>query len=328
MGNGSTWKDKGIGGTGPSQAMSHHEFMSKINDMRRKIPSPVMLQAFELSARTLSFTRAADSLNLTQSAISHQIQALEEFLGVKLFERVRKRLQLTYAGEILLLRITPALDALESAIIETVSTEPASSVLRLGVVPSVATQWLIPRLGHFQREHPHVSLTLVTRLPFNFQNNSLDAAINLGNTRWPGAQSDWLMDEDMQVVCTPEMAAGTLRSPADLQHAPLLQMTFRPHAWRDWLESCGLPTENATRGLKYESFTLILSAAMAGLGVAIMPSLLIERELAQGTLVSPFGPKLRSPTSYYLVYPPANVKLPALQTFRSWLLRQTREASA
>ncbi|MDX3905795.1 MAG: LysR substrate-binding domain-containing protein [Pigmentiphaga sp.] len=291
--------------------------------MRRKIPSPVMLQAFELSARTLSFTQAADSMNLTQSAISHQIQALEEFLGVRLFERVRKRLQLTPAGEILLLRLTPALDALESAIIETVSTEPASSVLRLGVVPSVATQWLIPRLGHFQRVHPDVSLTLVTRLPFNFHNNSLDAAINLGNTRWPGARSDWLMDEYMLVVCTPEMAATELHSPADLTRVPKLQMTFRPHAWRDWLAACDLPADNAARGMKFESFALILRAAMAGLGAAVVPRLLVEEELADGRLVSPFGPVVRSPTSYYLVYPPANVTLPALQTFRDWLKRQT-----
>ncbi|MEK7943201.1 LysR substrate-binding domain-containing protein [Pigmentiphaga sp. YJ18] len=291
--------------------------------MRRKIPSPVMLQAFELSARTLSFTQAADSLNLTQSAISHQIQALEDFLGVRLFERVRKRLQLTSAGEILLLRLTPALDALESAIIETVSTEPASSVLRLGVVPAIATQWLIPRLPRFQREHPRITLTLVTRLPFNFQNNSLDAAINLGNTRWPGARSDWLMDEHMIVVCTPEMAATTLRSPDDLPRVPMLQMTFRPHAWHDWLTASGLPAEGTAGGMRFESFSLVLRAAVAGLGAAVVPRLLVEEELENGRLVSPFGPVVRSPTSYYLVYPPANVTLPALQAFRGWLMQQT-----
>jgi len=289
--------------------------------MRRKIPSPVLLQAFELSARTLSFTQAANALNLTQSAISHQIQALEEFLGVKLFERVRKRLQLTCAGEILLLRLTPALDALESAIIETLSTEPMTSVLRLGVVPSVATHWLIPRLGHFQREHPHITLTLVTRLPFNFHNNSLDAAINLGNTRWPGAQADWLMDEHMIVVCAPRIAA-TLRSPADLPRVPMLQMTFRPHAWHDWLAANGLPLDGTGKGMKFETFSLVLRAAMTGLGVAMVPRLLVEEELADGRLVSPFGPVVRSPTAYYLVYPPANATLPALQQFRDWLKAQ------
>ncbi|VCU69791.1 Glycine cleavage system transcriptional activator [Pigmentiphaga humi] len=294
--------------------------------MRRKIPSPAMLQAFELSARTLSFTQAASSMSLTQSAISHQIQGLEEFLGVKLFERVRKRLQLTSAGEILLLRLTPALDALESAIIETISTEPAYSVLRLGVVPAVAAQWLIPRLGDLQRKHPRLTLNLVTRLPFNFHNNSLDAAINLGNTRWPGSQSDWLMDEHMVVVCSPELAACTLHGPADLRRVDLLQMTLRPHAWRDWLTAGGLPVENATRGMKFESFSLVLRAAMEGLGAAVVPRLLVEEELADGRLVSPFGPVVRSQMSYYLVYPPANAALPALQTFRSWLRSQSGAA--
>jgi LysR family glycine cleavage system transcriptional activator len=308
--------------------MNRHDVMKRANEVRRKIPSPMMLQAFEASARSLSFTEAAKSLNLTQSAISHQILGLEEYLGVQLFERVRKRLQLTQSGQALLMRLTPALDALESALRETMATPPTARSLRLGVVPTVAATWLIPRMADFYARHPDITLDLVTRLPFNFTNNSLDAAINLGNARWPGASSDFLMEEESLVVCHPTMAATTLKHPADLARAPLLHLSLRPHAWQDWSADAGIDLPNALVGPKFEFHAMVAQAAAAGLGAAVLPRFLILEELASGKLVSPFGPVVRSPTPYYLVYPPANRGLPALQCFRDWLLAQGAESGS
>lgn len=293
--------------------------MNKANEVRRKIPSPMMLQAFEMSARTLSFTAAAQALNLTQSAISHQILSLEQFLGVTLFERVRKRLQLTHSGQLLLIRLTPALDALESAILETIVNKPVACALRLGVVPTVASQWLIPRLGDFYEKCPGITLDLVTRLPFNFNNNSLDAAINLGNARWPGAQADWLMAEQMIVVCSPQLAATTLKTAADLDRVTRLHLAMRPHAWSEWSLAARQALSDPARGPKFELFSMVSQAAVAGLGAAVLPRFLILDELASGKLVSPFGPVVVSPQSYYLVYPPANIGMSALRSFRDWI---------
>ncbi len=305
--------------------MNHHDFINKANDVRRKIPSPIMLQAFEMSAKTLSFTDAAKALSLTQSAISHQILGLEQFLGVQLFERVRKRLQLTRSGQLLLIRLTPAMNALETAILETIASQAVPHALRLGVIPSVASKWLIPRLGDFYGKHPDITVNLVTRLPFNFNNNSLDAAINLGNSRWPGAQTDWLMGEETVVVCSPEMASTTLKQPEDLEHVTLLHLSMRPHAWTDWAKAANTQLLDSSRGPRFEFHSMVAQAAVAGLGAAVLPRFLILDELDTGKLVSPFGPLVQSAESYYLVYPPANIGMPALQAFRDWLLGQASQ---
>lgn len=280
-----------------------------------------MLQAFEMSAKTLSFTDAAKALNLTQSAISHQIQGLEQFLGVQLFERVRKRLQLTNSGQLLLVRLTPAMNALEAAILETIASQAVPNALRLGVIPTVASKWLIPRLADFYAKHPGITLELVTRLPFNFNNNSLDAAINWGNARWPGAQADWLMEEETMVVCSPGMAAA-LKHPDDLESVTLLHLSMRPRAWADWAQAAKVRLHDASRGPKFEFHSMVAQAAIAGLGAAVLPRFLILDELGAGTLVSPFGPVVQSASSYYLVYPPANIGMPALQSFRDWIVEQ------
>ena len=308
--------------------MNRHEFMKRANDVRRKIPSPMMLQAFEASARSLSFTDAARTLNLTQSAISHQILGLEQYLGVQLFERVRKRLQLTPAGQSLLLHLTPALDALETTLRDAMAAQPLPRNLRLCVVPTVAAAWLIPRMGDFYTKHPDITLELVTRLPFNFTNNSLDAAINLGNARWPGAMADYLMDEELLVVCHPAMAATVLKQPSDLSQATLLHLSLRPHAWRDWAAVAGVALSNALVGPRFELHAMVSQAAAAGLGAAVLPRFLILDELASGKLVSPFGPVVMSATPYYLVYPPANGTLPALLRFREWVSQQAAETAS
>ncbi|MFO1294276.1 MAG: LysR family transcriptional regulator [Rubrivivax sp.] len=294
--------------------------------MRRYLPSTAMLQAFEASARRLSFTLAAEDLCLTQGAISKQVGALEELLRTELFRRVKKRLELTAAGKSFLARITPALNGIEAAVIELMSSQSERSSLDLGVVPSFATKWLIPRLGDFAKTHPGVTINLATRLvPFDFGESTLDAAIHFGQPDWPGAICDYLMSEEMVVVCNEELAARTLRTPADLQKLSLLHLSSRPQAWKEWAASAALEGLAAAGGPQFDNFSMVTQAAVAGLGAAVLPKFLILDELASGRLVIPFGPTATSDKGYYLVYPERKAGLSSLQKFRAWLIDAVAE---
>jgi len=294
--------------------------------MRRYLPSTAMLQAFEASARRLSFTLAAEDLYLTQGAISKQVGALEELLRTELFKRVKKRLELTAAGQSFLARIVPALNGIEAAVIELMSSQSDRSSLDLGVVPSFATKWLIPRLGDFAKSHPGVTINLATRLvPFDFSESTLDAAIHFGKPDWPGAICDYLMSEEMVVVCNEELAAHTLQAPADLHRLSLLHLSSRPQAWNEWAATAALDGLDTTRGPHFDSFSMVAQAAVAGLGVAVLPKFLILDELASGRLVIPFGPTATSDKGYYLVYPERKAGLFSLQRFRAWLMESVGE---
>ncbi|GMV45725.1 MAG: LysR family transcriptional regulator [Pseudomonadota bacterium] len=294
--------------------------------MRRYLPSTAMLQAFEASARRLSFTLAAEDLYLTQGAISKQVGALEELLRTELFKRVKKRLELTAAGKSFLARIVPALNGIEAAVIELMSSQSDRSSLDLGVVPSFATKWLIPRLGDFAKSHPGVTINLATRLvPFDFGESTLDAAIHFGKPDWPGATCDYLMSEEMVVVCNEDLAAHTLQAPADLHRLSLLHLSSRPQAWNEWAATAALDGLDTTRGPHFDSFSMVAQAAVAGLGVAVLPKFLILDELASGRLVIPFGPTATSDKGYYLVYPERKARLSSLQRFRAWLMESVGE---
>jgi LysR family glycine cleavage system transcriptional activator len=289
--------------------------------MRRYLPTTMMLQAFEASAKRLSFTLAAEDLCLTQSAISKQVIALEEMLRTELFKRLKKRLELTPAGRSFQARISPALNGIEAAVIELMSCQSDRSTLDLGVVPSFATKWLIPRLGDFAKAHPGITINLATRLvPFDFSETMLDAAIHYGDPHWPGAICDYLMNEEIVVVCNEEVATTTLRSAADLPKVSLLHLTTRPNAWRDWAATAGVEGLDSARGPNFDFYSMITQAAVAGLGVAVLPKFFILDELASGRLVIPFGPAAISDNGYYLVYPERKAGLASLQKFRGWLL--------
>ena len=294
--------------------------------MRRYLPSTMMLQAFEASAKRLSFTLAAEDLCLTQSAISKQVIALEELLRTELFKRIKKRLELTAAGKNFQARISPALNRIEAAVIELMSCQSERSSLDLGVVPSFATKWLIPRLGDFAKSHSGVTINLTTRLvPFDFSECTLDAAIHYGQPDWPGATCDYLMNEEIVVVCNDELAARTLLSPSDLSKVSLLHLSSRPQAWNEWAATAAVDGLDATRGPHFDNFSMVTQAAVAGLGVAVLPKFLILDELASGRLVIPFGPTATSDNGYYLVYPERKAGLSSLQKFRTWLMDSVGE---
>lgn len=294
--------------------------------MRRKIPSTVALAAFEAAARHQSFTKAAEELAVTQSAVCRQIAALEAQLGVALFRRTRRGVVVSEAGELYARSVRARLDEVERDTLELMAKGAQGSTLELGVVPSFATQWLLPRLPAFHRTHPHITLNLSVRTrPFLFDDTPLDAAIHAGTSGWPGTEAHFLMRETLAVVASPALlgARKSLKA-AELARFPLLQASTRPYAWRDWFESQGLQVENALAGPRYELFSMQVMAAIHGLGIGLVPELVVEDALRSGTLVRAVRQSLPSDRSYYLIHPQRKPASASLDAFREWLQREAR----
>ncbi len=293
--------------------------------MRRKIPSTAALVAFESAARHQSFTKAAEELALTQSAVCRQIAALEAFLGVELFRRTRRGVRLTEEGLSYGRRIAAQLDAVERDTLAVMGQQGSTS-LELAVVPTFATQWLLPRLKDFQRLHPEVTVNLTNRTrPFLFADTEFEAALYFGDADWPGTAADFLMRENPVPVCSPELVAPhTSLDARAIAALPLLQQSTRPYAWRQWFGSLGLQIEGDLRGPRYELFSMLAQAAMHGMGVALIPPLLIQRELAEGRLIVPLEHAYLSDKAYYLIVPERKAESAALRAFRDWLLAQAQ----
>ena len=295
--------------------------------MRRKIPSTAALVAFESAARHQSFTKAADELALTQSAVCRQIAGLEEFLGIELFRRSRRGVKLTEAGLAYSRKVATQLDAVERDTLAAMGQQGAQG-LELAVVPTFATQWLVPRLKEFQRLHPEVTVHLTNRTrPFLFADTSFDAAIYFGDGDWSGTEAHYLMPEEPLPVCSPELLGErTQFAAAELANLPLLQQSTRPYAWRQWFAAQGLNVPRDMSGPRYELFSMLAQAAMHGMGVALIPPFLIQRELDAGLLV-PAHPAalLSSDRAYRLMIPERKVESAALRAFRDWLLQAARE---
>ena len=292
--------------------------------MRRKIPGTDLLIAFETSARHQSFTRAAEELCLTQSAVCRQISTLEDYLGIQLFNRVKKRVTLSEAGLLYAKQVREYLKQMEHDTLSLMAHRGAGGVLELAVIPTFAARWLIPRLADFHSLNPAITLDLTTRAePFMFTDTPFDAAIHFGDPVWPGAITEYLFGEEMVPVCSPSLLGGATRvDPEQLECLPLLHQSARPDAWREWFEVAGRPNVNAMGGSRYELFSLLVEAARAGLGVALMPRFFVLSEIALGELLIPSPYVLHNQRSYYLVYPQNKVGSPSLQVFCQWLRDQ------
>lgn len=293
--------------------------------MTRSLPTTAALQAFESAAFHLSITRAARELHLTQGAVSRQIQALEEHLGIELFHRERQRIRLSAAGQRYLAHVRDAFDRLEGAALELRALQRGGGTLHLAILPTYGTKWLIPRLASFAERHPGVQVQFTTRLSvFDFASEDLDAAIHYGEGTWPGATLEKLMDEEVRVVCSAGYKKkAKLRDPQDLRTAVLLQISSRPYGWDDWLSARQLTGIDGRRGPRFEHHSMVLQAAIAGLGAAVLPTFVVDDELAAGRLVEAFGDTLvRTGKAYWLAVPDGRAELPALAAFRAWLLQE------
>jgi DNA-binding transcriptional LysR family regulator len=291
--------------------------------MRRRIPSTAALVSFEAAARHESFTKAADELSLTQSAICRQIAGLEEFLNVELFRRSRRGVKLTEAGLSYSRRVATQLDAVERDTLSVMGHQGAN-VIELAVVPTFGTQWLLPRLKDFQQQNPDVTINLTNRTrPFLFADTDFDAAIYFGDADWSGTESHRLMNENPMPVCSPALLGNKAQlSARELTDMPLLQQTTRPYAWRQWFNSMDMAVARDMTGPRYELFSMLAQAAMHDMGVALIPPFLIQRELSEGRLLIANTHALSSVKAYYLMIPERKVESASLKAFRDWLVNQ------
>lgn len=299
--------------------------------MRRKIPSMEALSAFEAASRHLSFTRAAEELFLTQSAVGRQIASLEKYLGVSLFNRIKKRVSLTDVGVAYAKEVRDYLDKMEQATLEAMAHRGEGGILELAVIPTFTTRWLIPRLPEFCKQYPDITLNLTTRTePFLFTDTPFDAAIHFGNPVWPGSVTKHLFGEEIIPVCSMRLLNLALPlQPSDLQNFTLLHQSTRPDAWRRWFALAGILDFNSMKGPRFELFSMQVEAARAGLGIALVPRFFVQNELAAGELVIPCELPMRTNKGYYLVYPERKQSSVILQAFEQWLLgaaEQHREA--
>ena len=297
--------------------------------MRRKIPSTAALAAFESAARHQSFTLAAGELSLTQSAIGRQISNLEDFVGVKMFRRTRRGVVLTPAGIQYSRTIRVRLNEVERDTLALMAGAGAGGSIELAVVPTFATHWLIPRLQSFRKEHPSITVNMhVQTRPFLVPDTGMDAAIHASAGGWPGTQADKLMDEPMKAVCSPRLwPHRKAPSPADFAKLPLIQMTTRPYAWRDWFGAFKLEVEQDTAGDRMELFSMAVQAALLGMGVALVPQFIVDKEIAEGALLTPRAAPFNSGLSYFLIRPEGDSGGTAFEAFRAWLLRTASQSS-
>ena len=301
--------------------------------MRRKIPSLQALACFEAAARHQSYTRAAQELALTQGAVSRQLTALEDFVGVALFKRTRHGVSLTERGRDYAAQVASRLQALEQDTLDVMSTQGRGTVLHLAAVPTFATRWLIPRLPDLKSQHPELTVHIETRTrPFMFADTPFDAALFAGTpeqvANWAGTQATKLLDEEVLPVCSPSLLQGQHSlSPEAMAALPLLQQSTRMDAWRQWFEAQGVAAPQAMAGARFELFSMTAAAAVHGMGLALVPRLLVTQELARGELVVACDRTLTSQRAYYLVRPQGDEHAPVTQVFLDWLLQTVQEAA-
>ena len=287
------------------------------------LPSLNGLRAFEAAARHLSFTRAADELNVTQTAVSHQIRRLEDQLGVVLFERRNRALALTREAQDYLPAVRAAFEDLRQATARLRRPE-RDAVLTVSTTASLAAKWLVTRVAAFQDAHPGIEVRITTSAHLvDFRREQVDMAVRYGRGKWPGVRARWLMAEDIFPVCSPALLRGDkpLRRPEDLVHHTLLHATVSREDWQLWLTAAGLPTALARRrGLSFDQSFMAIQAAMDGLGVALGRSAYVEADLAAGRLVVPFDVVLPADAGFYVVAPEETAEAPKIVLFRDWLV--------
>lgn len=288
--------------------------------MSRKLPPLQALRAFEAAARHENFSAAAESLHVTHGAVSRQVAALEAWLGVQVFHRHGKRVQLTDDGRRYGYAIQAAFDNIAAAT-EHLREAGTARALRINALPTFAMRWLLPRLSSFQRLYPAVELKLSTDDHLIAETSEVfDVAIRRGPGHWPNCASGEFLAESEIPVCSPAlMRRAPIRVAGDLAQHTLLHSDTRPDAWQKWLAAAGVRTTKFKRRQSFDHFYLALQAAVDGLGVVLGPLPLIAEELASGRLVMPLA-EPRVPTrSYWWVVPRQQAEVPLIRHFCNWL---------
>jgi LysR family transcriptional regulator, glycine cleavage system transcriptional activator len=287
------------------------------------LPSLNGLRAFEAAARHMSFTLAAAELNVTQTAISHQIRRLEEQIGLPLFIRRNRELALTREAQDYLPLVRSAFQDLRQATAR-LRRPDHDALLTVSTTASLATKWLVSRVAAFQDAHPGIEIRITTSAHLvDFRRDEVDMAVRFGRGHWPGLRADWLMAEHIFPVCSPALlnSGKPLRRPQDLAHHTLLHTMVSREDWQLWLTAAGLPVSIAARrGLTFDQGFMAVQAATEGLGVALGRTHLVEADIAAGRLVAPFDMELPQDAGYYVVTPETTAEAPKIALFRQWLI--------
>ncbi len=292
--------------------------------MAERLPPLNALRSFEVAARHLSFTKAAEELHVTHSAISHQIKALEEWLGIPLFRRVNRGLLLTESGQAYLRPVRESFQRLGEATWR-LKAKGRSGPLTVSVMPSFASKWLVPRLRRFRERHPDIDVR-VSASPdlIDFDREDVDVAVRYGRGNWSrDLRVDLLMHESMFPVCSPKLLEGplSLRTVQDLRHHTLLtDYDWRVDFWQLWLDAAGVTDLVPQHSLSFNYSNLMLQAAIDGLGVALTQNVLAGDDLAAGRLVRLFEVSLPTDYAYYVVTPALTATRPKIVAFREWLV--------
>jgi len=299
--------------------------------MTARLPSLNGLRAFEAAARHLSFTQAASELNVTQTAISHQIRRLEEELGIRLFIRKNRALALTPKARDYLPGVRAAFNDLRLAT-DRLLRKDDDHVLTVSTLASLAAKWLLPRLTAFQEAHPGIDVRITTSTTLvDFRGGDVDAAIRYGRGNWQGLRAEWLMADDFFPVCSPALLNGKrpLKCPEDLREHVLLHTSTNGDDWRQWLTAAGLPSDiSKPPGITFDLILMTVQAAIDGIGVAMGRTSYVQDDIAKGRLVVPFKIALPADAGFYLVSPEGVPEPPKLRAFRQWLVASAKNGPA
>jgi LysR family glycine cleavage system transcriptional activator len=297
----------------------------------RPNPPLVAARSFEAAARHLSFQRAADELNVTPTAISHQVRRLEEYMGQALFLRLNRAVELTSAGAALALTLGELFTRLE-CVLDPVRTR-GRDVVRISAMQSLAAKWLAPRLPQFEALHPQwrVEMDVEDKL-VEFDDGQTDLALRYGTGKYAGLTTRSWMPAPIFPVCSPALLQRRpLAKPADLRHHTLIhyeqsKKRVRPPGWAEWLAAQGLAGIDAGKGPRFATIYMALEAAQEGNGVTLVPAPLVERDLAMGRLVRPFGAAMEMPSPYafWIVCPRPHLEDAGIKALAAWLQKQAR----
>jgi LysR family glycine cleavage system transcriptional activator len=295
--------------------------------MPRRLPALNALKAFEAAARHESFTRAAEELFVTQGAVSHQVKALEEELGLKLFNRERQRLVITEAGREYLTVIRDALDRIAVGT-ERLVQRQSSGALTISTSPDFAAKWLVYRLGRFAEAHPDIALRVSADMHHvDFAREDVDLAVRHGEGDWAGLHAERLAAEQLFPVCSPNLLGGRarLRNPADVARFPIIHLGTHKD-WAKWLDAAGVTGGvDLAQGLVVNRAAMLIDAAVDGQGIVLARTTLSAWDILNGRLVRPFATSLRLSKNYWIVCPQATAMLPKIRKARAWMLAEAAD---
>ena len=300
-----------------------HEVFS-LNVADSHLPSLNAIQSFAVAAKHLSFTAAAQELYVSQGAVSRMVRQLERETGVQLFRRVGRTLELTSQGAAYYAEVSAALERMTKAT-RTLRGLDRGNILSIAVLPTFALKRLVPKLSHFHERHADILVDIITQDgPPAFAEGGVDINICYGSGKWPNVETTLLFPEELGVYCSPQLFAHYpgVGSPNDLQHVPLLIHSTRPDAWNAYFAGYQIPAIDLQHYQRFEHFFMLVEAAAAGLGVALLPTFFAHDEVLAGRLIQVLPDMMHPREAYYIAHAAGAGSVRKIQLFKKWALEE------